>query len=225
MTPELGWVDVTIRLALAAVLTGAVGFERELRERSAGLRTHLLVGVGSALFTLVSAYGWGDIVTSGSVRYDPSRVAAQIVSGIGFLGAGAILRQGLSVRGLTTAAALWVAAAIGMAAGAGFYPAALVTTAIALVALGPFRRLETRVNRIGGDAGLLEVRTRPDATLGSVLDVIARHDGRIHGIEFEEADGKRWARIDVELRRGSEGSGLLPDVAELPEVDEARWHG
>jgi putative Mg2+ transporter-C (MgtC) family protein len=96
-----------------------IGLEREFREREAGLRTHLLVSLGAALFTIVSAFGFHDVLShdpNAVVRLDPSRIAAQIVSGIGFLGAGAIIRQGLSIRGLTTAATLWVVAAIGMAA-------------------------------------------------------------------------------------------------------------
>ncbi len=103
--PTLGWDDNLFRLGLAAVLGGAIGFERELREREAGLRTHLLVCVGSALFTIVGAYGFHDFLTSGDqvVRADPTRIAAQVVT-IGFLGAGAIIRQGLSIRELTTAA-------------------------------------------------------------------------------------------------------------------------
>src|SRR4051794_38420564 len=101
--PTIEWPEVLVRLLVAALLGGAIGLERELRERQAGLRTHLVVSVGSALFTLVSAYGFSEFVTSGGVqRADPTRIAAQIVSGIGFLGAGAIIRQGLSVRGLTT---------------------------------------------------------------------------------------------------------------------------
>jgi len=111
----IGWPEVLLRIFVAAALGGAIGLERELRERQAGLRTHLVVSVGAALFTLVSAYGFSGF---GS-RVDPTRIAAQIVTGIGFLGAGAIIRQGLSVRGLTTAASLWLVAAIGMAAGAG----------------------------------------------------------------------------------------------------------
>jgi putative Mg2+ transporter-C (MgtC) family protein len=110
-----GW-DVVLRLAVAAALGAAVGIEREAREQEAGVRTHLLVALGSALFTIVGAYGFSEF---GGTR-DPTRVAAQIVTGIGFLGAGAILREGLSVRGLTTAGSLWVVAAIGMGAGAGF---------------------------------------------------------------------------------------------------------
>src|ERR671939_1723108 len=95
-TSSLGWPHILLRLAVAAALGGAIGIEREFRERGAGLRTHLVVCVGSALFTLVSAYAFT------GPHVDPTRIAAQIVSGIGFLGAGAIIRQGLSVRGLTT---------------------------------------------------------------------------------------------------------------------------
>jgi putative Mg2+ transporter-C (MgtC) family protein len=102
--PELSFAEVVLRIVMAAVLGGAIGVEREIREREAGLRTHMLVAVGAALFTLVSAYGWSDFNFSQrtGVTYDPTRIAAQIVTGIGFLGAGAIIRHGLSVRGLTT---------------------------------------------------------------------------------------------------------------------------
>src|SRR6058998_3544152 len=124
--PSLSWEEILGRVALAAALGAVLGLEREIREREAGLRTHLLVSVGSALFTIVSAYGFHSFLTSGEsvVRADPTRIAAQIVTGIGFLGAGAIIRQGLSVRGLTTAATLWAVAAIGLASGAGYYSGA-----------------------------------------------------------------------------------------------------
>src|SRR4030095_2246942 len=127
--PELHWGEVLLRVVLAGALGGAVGAERELREREAGLRTQLLGAGGAALFTIVSAYAWSDFSFSqrGGITFDPTRIAAQIVTGIGFLGAGAIIRQGLSVRGLTTAASLWVVAAIGMAAGAGHYSAGTVS--------------------------------------------------------------------------------------------------
>ena len=129
--PSLGGWDALLRLAVAGALGAAIGFEREIRDREAGIRTHLLVSLGSSLFTIISAYGFHEFLVSGDnvVRTDPARIAAQIVTGIGFLGAGAIIREGLSVRGLTTAATLWVVAAIGMACGAGYYwPAAAATT-------------------------------------------------------------------------------------------------
>jgi putative Mg2+ transporter-C (MgtC) family protein len=134
-----GQIDAALRLVVAAAMGMAIGVERELREQAAGLRTHMLVAVGACLFTLVSAYGF----ESSSEPVDPSRVAAQIVTGIGFLGAGAILREGLSVRGLTTAASLWVVAAIGMAVGLGMFFASGVAVAITIAslwALRPFRR-------------------------------------------------------------------------------------
>src|SRR4051812_18877177 len=138
---SLSWPHVLLRLSVAAALGGAVGLERELRERQAGLRTHLVVCVGAALFTLVSAYAFTGI------RVDPTRIAAQVVTGIGFLGAGAIIRQGLSIRGLTTAATLWLVAAIGMAAGAGYWPAAVMATAGAILTLGPLRIVAFRATR------------------------------------------------------------------------------
>jgi putative Mg2+ transporter-C (MgtC) family protein len=150
--PDLSWLEVILRVVLAAVLGGAIGLERELRDREAGLRTHLLVSVGAALFTMVSAYAWTDwaFSTREGLVFDPTRIAAQVVTGIGFLGAGAIIRQGLSIKGLTTAATLWVVAAIGMAAGVGYYEAALVTTALVLLTLWPLRILAYRLSaRIG----------------------------------------------------------------------------
>ena len=131
--------EIALRLALAAVAGMAIGIERELRDQAAGLRTHMLVAVGACLFTIVGAYGFQG--TNGSD--DPSRVAAQVVTGIGFLGAGAIIREGVSVRGLTTAASLWVVAAAGTAVGVGLYWATGIATFITLIslwALRPFRR-------------------------------------------------------------------------------------
>src|SRR4051812_38684418 len=139
--PALAGWDALLRLAVAAGLGAAIGVEREFRDREAGIRTHLLVALGSALFTIISAYGFHEFLASGvgQVRTDPTRIAAQIVTGIGFLGAGAIIREGLSVRGLTTAGSLWVSAAIGMASGAGYWWPAVITTALTIFALGPLR--------------------------------------------------------------------------------------
>ena len=143
MVPEITFAEELLRIVLAAGLGAAVGLEREVREREAGLRTHMLVAVGSALFTLVSAYGFSEFFaqTGPVVPVDPTRIAAQIVTGIGFLGAGAIIRQGMNVRGLTTAATLWAVAAIGLASGAGYYFGAVATTVVVLIALWPVKIL------------------------------------------------------------------------------------
>src|SRR5438270_13896759 len=180
--PSLSWAEVLGRVALAAALGAVLGLERELRDREAGLRTHLLVSVGSALFTIVSAYGFREFLTSGQsvVRADPTRIAAQIVTGIGFLGAGAIIRQGLAIRGLTTAATLWVVAAIGLAAGAGYYSAAVITTGVALVALVPLRAFAYRVvHRFRGVSGLLLVALAPGRSAAPVLAAVEEAGGRI----------------------------------------------
>ncbi|HEY2216086.1 MAG TPA: MgtC/SapB family protein, partial [Solirubrobacteraceae bacterium] len=120
--------DLIWRLALALVLSSAIGLERDVRQKSAGLRTYTLVGLGSALFMLISKYGFSDVLRSGTVVLDPSRVAAQIVSGIGFIGAGLIFVRRDAVRGLTTAAGVWLTAAIGAACGASLDLLALATT-------------------------------------------------------------------------------------------------
>jgi len=135
--PELGHqIDLAMRLLLAALFGALIGVEREHHERPAGMRTHLLVAVGSAVFTVLS------IDAFPSPNSDPARVAAQIVTGIGFLGAGAIIKDGLTVKGLTTAASLWVVAAVGMAAGAAAWGVAIAATIIVILSLWPLRYLE-----------------------------------------------------------------------------------
>lgn len=134
-----------MRLVIAALLGSVIGFERERRAWTAGLRTHMLVCLGSSLIMIVSAFGFADIVGTKGVVLDPSRVAAQVVSGIGFLGAGTILfLRNEVVKGLTTAAGLWTVAAIGLAVGGGLYIAAVATTVIAFIILIAIKSLEDR---------------------------------------------------------------------------------
>jgi putative Mg2+ transporter-C (MgtC) family protein len=225
--PEVEWWDVLLRLVVAAALTGAIGLERELRERAAGLRTHMLVGVGSALFTIVSAYGWGDFrfSTREGVVFDPTRIAAQIVTGIGFLGAGAIIRQGLSVRGLTTAAGLWVVAAIGMAVGAGYYSAALIGTGIVLVGLGPFRWLEggAALSRFRRAGGALEIDLLPEQPISGVLSVVDARRARVSHVEFADDGAGRHVRVELDVPLGSAEARLVDDLAAVEGVRGVRW--
>jgi putative Mg2+ transporter-C (MgtC) family protein len=134
---------IIISLFLAAIFSGFIGYEREYHGHSAGLRTHILVGVGSALVMIISIYGFG----SGYPNRDPARLAAQVVSGIGFIGAGTIIQTGTDIKGLTTATTLWLTMAIGLAAGAGRFLIALVTTIIALITLIILRRVEHFASR------------------------------------------------------------------------------
>lgn len=223
--PNLDLWEVALRLAVAAALTGAVGLEREFRERAAGLRTHMLVGVGSALFTIVSAYAWGDFIfdrTQGTA-FDPTRIAAQIVTGIGFLGAGVIIRQGLSIRGVTTAAGLWVAAAIGMAVGAGYWGAALIGTGVVLVGLGPLRMAEGWVVRRRREGGTLEIDLRPEQPLAPVLSVLENRRARVSRIHLEEEETGRELRIEVRMPPGVSGRDLVEELTRLDEVTGVRW--
>jgi putative Mg2+ transporter-C (MgtC) family protein len=221
--PELSWLDIALRLVVAAGLGGAVGLERQLRERGAGLRTHMLVGVGSALFTMVSAYAWTDwrFSTAEGLVFDPTRIAAQIVSGIGFLGAGAIIRQGFSIRGLTTAATLWVVAAIGMASGVGYYAGAVATTAIVLVALGPLGVLSRRLMPRAERARLLVTLPR-GATAGAVLDALDRAGARVRSLEFEDEGDTRRVVAEVALEPAS-STAVITTLMEKDEVLGAEW--
>jgi putative Mg2+ transporter-C (MgtC) family protein len=226
MTPDIHWVDVLIRIVVAAGLTGAIGMERELRERAAGLRTHMLVGVGSALFTIVSAYAWSDFVFSrqGGVVFDPTRIAAQIVTGIGFLGAGAIIRQGLSVRGLTTAAGLWVVAAIGMAVGAGYYSAAVIATGVVLVGLGPLRWVEGgALSRWRRGGRVLEVDIRREQALAPLLETLEGRRARVNRVEFEDEEDRRQVRIELDLPLGAASREIVAELGNREGVTAVRW--
>jgi putative Mg2+ transporter-C (MgtC) family protein len=216
---SIGWPEVLLRIFVAAALGGAIGLERELRERQAGLRTHLVVSVGSALFTLVSAYGF----SSFDGKVDPTRIAAQIVSGIGFLGAGAIIRQGLSVRGLTTAASLWLVAAIGMAAGAGYWDGALIATLGALITLGPLRIVAFRIlSRYRPQRDRLLVEIPAGGSPVPIIEAIERRGGRVVSLDIAQEGDRRSVGIDVELAAGS-APAVVAEVAEIDGVLEVRW--
>ena len=219
-THTIGWAEVLLRLFVAAALGAAIGLERELRERQAGLRTHLVVSVGSALFALVSAYGFTDF----GVRVDPTRIAAQIVTGIGFLGAGAIIRQGLSVRGLTTAATLWLVAAIGMAAGAGYWEGALVATLGAIITLGPLRIVAYRfLVRFRPALHRLLVEIPAGGSPVPVIDAVERQGGRVVSLEVAQEGDRRSVAVDLELGAGADAPAVVAGVAEIDGVLEVRW--
>jgi len=127
--------EYVLSIFIAALLGGVIGLEREYREKAAGFRTHFLVGLGAALFMILSAHGFDSIIGTPGIRLDPSRIASQVVTGIGFIGAGTIIFQQHKVEGLTTAAGLWVTAAIGMAAGSGMYLLATAATVLVLICM------------------------------------------------------------------------------------------
>jgi len=153
---DLSAFEVTVRLVVAAALGAVIGAEREIDGQDAGLRTHLMLALGAALFGLVSVGAWDDFLgrtADTNYRVDVTRVASYVAAGIGFLGGGAILKQAGGVRGLTTASSLWVVAAIGLASGVGFWEPAVVATAIALLSLAALKPVRALVRRIGTSRG------------------------------------------------------------------------
>jgi putative Mg2+ transporter-C (MgtC) family protein len=218
----LGHWELIIRLLIAAGLGSLVGAERERLIWAAGLRTHMLVCVGSCLFMVVSAYGFTSVIGPGVVL-DPSRVAAQVVSGIGFLGAGSILLRGDLVRGLTTAASLWTVAAIGLAVGGGLYVEAVAATIIILVILAGIKPLEkwyqshnqTLNMRLRVETGKMSL-----ATLEKVLDYRAQRISRYISIPSPDPSCEEF---DVTIKRLSEEDmvEIIRKLAALPNVRDA----
>jgi putative Mg2+ transporter-C (MgtC) family protein len=218
--PSLSWGELLLRLALAVALGGAIGIEREFRERDAGLRTHTLVSLGAALFTIAGAYGFRDFHGS----FDPTRIAAQVVTGIGFLGAGAIIRQGLSVRGLTTAATLWVAAAIGLTAGAGYYAAAVITTALVLLSLWPLRTVAYRaMTRFRPETDRLMAQLAAGGSPGPLIAELEGLGARLQSLQISHEADRRTVIVDVTLPAGADTPAIVATLSELENVLELRW--
>lgn len=173
---------------MAAVLGGLVGFEREWNNHAAGFRTHILVCLGSATIMLLSVYGFSDFVYELNVRVDPARLAAQVVSGIGFLGAGAILRNGNVIKGLTTAASVWVVAAVGLCVGAGFYTGALVCTFLELISLFVLNKWEkTLLKKRRYHEVEIQIADHP-GTLGRIATLLDEHGAHIAAIKIISSD-------------------------------------
>jgi putative Mg2+ transporter-C (MgtC) family protein len=193
--------NLLARIFVAAVFGGILGMERDIHGRGAGLRTHLLVSSGAALFLILSTH----ISTAGvatsigfSMVTDPGRIAAQIVTGIGFIGAGVIIREGFTIRGLTTAACLWMAAAIGMASGAGFYIIALATTLLALFSLILLRRLESHYRRdVYRD---LEVKVPNEVDIRRVAETVKSDEVMIIFFGMERDYETQMTTVKMSLR-------------------------
>ena len=206
-------LDITFRLITAMVLGGLIGIEREFRSKDAGFRTHFLVALGSALFTVVSQYGFGIDLK------DSSRVAAQVVSGIGFLGAGTIIFQKNMVRGLTTAAGLWVTAAIGLACGTGLYIVAAITTTLVLVGL---ESLHTFIPQLGKAAVQLGFTSESKKTVAEVLKRLKAEDIEVSTFEMKSRttkDGEVFdVSADIRVKRGGHNERILNLINEFDDV-------
>ena len=205
--------EVTIRLVVALLLGGIIGVEREFRAKDAGFRTHFLVSVGSALFCVVSQYGFGEELK------DASRVAAQVVSGIGFLGAGTFIFQKNVIRGLTTAAGLWVTAAIGLACGTGMLLIAAVSTALVLIGLEVINEF---IPRIGTTSIALTFTSPSKESVMRVIDQIKDDCIELYSYELKDRHTSKGvmyeARIDMKVRRGNHNEKLIDYMKEFDDV-------
>jgi putative Mg2+ transporter-C (MgtC) family protein len=213
--------ETLLRLGVSVLCGAAIGYERERAGRPAGLRTQLLVSLASATFMIVStqfvfyqSYGKDDLIA-----VDTSRIAASVVSGVGFLGAGAILRTGIGVQGLTTAASLWMVASIGLAAGGGMYLVAAVATGTALACLVFLRRLEGKQWRLLLRRVMVVLDDEP-AHAKAATDCLARFGAAVSDVDFDRHLKARKTRLEVDVRLPSRDSldKLLGELAALPGV-------
>ena len=206
-------LDITLRLAVAMLLGGVIGFEREYRAKDAGFRTHFLVALGSALFCIVSQYGFGFELK------DSSRVAAQVVSGIGFLGAGTIIFQKNVVRGLTTAAGLWVTAAIGLACGTGMYLPAVVTTLMVLIGL---EILSVIIPRVSTSVVILSFSATSQESVKKAVREVRRNCLDIISYELKERKTSQGvifeANLSMKVKRDNRNEKLIEYLNEFDDV-------
>lgn len=212
---HISHLDLTIRILLAAGLGGLVGLEREWSNHAAGLRTHILVCIGAAAIMLLSIYGFSEFVNEAQVRVDPSRLAAQVISGIGFLGAGTIMRTGFTVSGLTTAASVWVVAAIGLCAGAGFLYCAVLATVMVLLSLFVLNKWEKYLMRNRRTKEVVIKIVDKPGVLGSIATQFGENSIHIVNVQMKpggmaEVDGVMEAVAELHFSvKASQGETLI----------------
>jgi putative Mg2+ transporter-C (MgtC) family protein len=210
-------LELLARLLLAAVLGGAIGAERELNDQPAGLRTHMLLTIGACLFTLISAYGFGR-------GTDPSRIAAQIVTGIGFLGGGAIVRYGLTVKGVTTAASIWATASVGVAIGAGSYVLGTGGAVLVVGTLFGLRRADVVLQRWGVSREEYLIEAMPGFDMERLAEVGRREKVALRGMERQEDDDAVRITLLVKLPPGYRPARLLDSLSQVEGVRQVEWH-
>jgi putative Mg2+ transporter-C (MgtC) family protein len=214
--------ELVIRLLVAAGLGSLIGAERERLVWAAGLRTHMLVCVGSCLFMIVSAFGFSDILGTAHVILDPSRVAAQVVSGIGFLGAGSILLRGDVVRGLTTAASLWTVAAIGLAVGSGLYVEAAAATVVILLILAGIKPLEEWFQRHRQTHEIFMKANRGTLSIETINDALGYRSRRITRFVSTQSEDSDDIRLTITHLSPADIIDIIQRLKALPEVQDVK---
>ena len=224
--PVLSLGELILRIAIAGALGGLVGLEREFSDQPAGFRTHILVSFGAALFTMAGAYGVTEFFEDGgaSIRYDPTRIAAQVVTGIGFLGAGAILRQGVTVRGLTTAASLWVTAAIGLAVGLGYIEGALAVAIGTIVVLYALKQIGRLVfPRLKRGSVRMRIEVSSDMRLSDLAETIEAFGATVEGLKIATEGDERHLAARLQLPVGGSPDRLVDDISAVRGVASVDW--
>ncbi len=220
MGPLTTWV-VYQRLAISLLLAGIIGYERERHGRAAGFRTHILVSIGSCLVMLTGIFMQEDFSSSHDV--DPTRLAAQVVSGIGFLGAGTILRSRATILGLTTAASLWVVAGIGLAVGAGFISGAVIASALVMVALFGLSSWEKAMRREWHCTLIVETRSSAKM-LPAIRQALVEHEVEVYDFDVQSAsDGRSHISLSLRLQTDRAKPDILQDILRVDGVHHAHW--
>jgi putative Mg2+ transporter-C (MgtC) family protein len=217
MPTDLGFqLDVSLRMLAAAAFGAGLGLEREVHGHPAGMRTHMLVSLGSAIFTILSIYAFSGV--PGAAASDPSRIAAQVVTGIGFLGAGAIAKYGPNIRGLTTAGSLWVVASIGIACGAGAYFIGAFGTLVAMLALWPLHILVQKLELAAGKTLRVKLRLKKLDSFGAVSEVLLGHHVAVSSVQSQKAKSGHIMELELRVASGENGNTFLGEIELIPGV-------
>ncbi|QUH21214.1 MgtC/SapB family protein [Alkaliphilus sp. B6464] len=222
--------EVALRLILSAIAGGVVGLEREANNRPAGLRTHILVTLGSTLIMLISMYGFQGLGANNNGG-EPARLAAQVVSGIGFLGAGTIMRTGGNIKGLTTAASIWVCGGIGLAIGNGYYLGGFATTIIVLFTLGSLGFIEEKVFKSQYKSLIVQCKER-SGLIGDIGHILGKHNINIKDIkvnsEYDDEAYEEYVteiRFMVKLPSKPISQSFFSEILNVHGVEDAIWEG
>lgn len=222
------FVVIITRIVIALILSGLIGFERELKNHSAGFRTHILVGIGSCLMMLLSLYGFETIIAKYegvvNVRFDPSRIPSYVISGIGFLGAGTIIVFGGTIRGLTTAASIWAVAGLGLVVGIGMYATAVFTTIVillSLIFLNNFEKLFPKGHR----SLLIEIVALPGLKVNHIISTFEMFNISIKNIEIEKVEqDMRNIYIKIERNEQLDRMQLFDEISKLEHIKNITEH-
>lgn len=210
-------VDVLMRLIIALFLGGLIGYERQACNKAAGLRTHVLVCVGSCLIMVLSINIYYTV--QGLTNADPTRLAAQVVSGIGFLGAGTIMKEGTTVKGLTTAASIWVVSGVGLAAGSGYYISAIMVTGLVFITLSALTRFEKWMGHIGGAVSLLINAADKPGQIGRVCSRLGEYGLNIRDIKVEgSSDHNVLMAITIDSLERLDAAVIVANLMEIEGV-------